>query len=363
MSNNNDQSEEIPDSSKETTINEVESKRLNDDVTHDIDSTPLKKNISSELNQDVRSSEYSKNISRNTNSPSEHKHDCVEKHISKIIYSSSKKNNNLTIAKKIISQERNQDVQLDGVEKNISGNDCESKNSLEVENGAEDKSTNHNSSRDSNIEIENSEENYDNNRVSELDEIKKMKRALNISAIDTGTTKKKKVVSDCKNSPFHSLDQQCKDNHCDDDSTIVEDDIEMESKSQTAGTVKFNQNVEGENAENEKCNISSDTNISNSKYPIIPHPKCPNCEKEFDIEPYQKHTPIMSMPCQHTLCYSCSQSSVEMNREKLKRPLIKSANCPIKNCLSQNAFRYESENWNIALMDHVNKIKHLFNEK
>ena len=97
----------------------------------------------------------------------------------------------------------------------------------------------------------------------------------------------------------------------------------------------------------------------NSKYIDFHKPTCPKCDHEFDIEPFHKYTPIMSMSCCHTICYNCVQLSVEINRKKLRRPLIKSTNCPIENCLSQHAYRYESENWNMSLMNYVQNINDL----
>ena len=115
--------------------------------------------------------------------------------------------------------------------------------------------------------------------------------------------------------------------------------------------------------DNTEIEISSSTNILQSKCTPIRNPKCPKCNDDFVAECYQKNTPIMSMSCCHTICFNCAQMAVESNRQKLKRPLIKSTNCPIENCLSQNAFRYNSENWNMSLIEYMKDIHSLLQQK
>ena len=90
---------------------------------------------------------------------------------------------------------------------------------------------------------------------------------------------------------------------------------------------------------------------------IVPTPKCPNCKTNFSNEPFNDSSPIMSMSCFHTICFGCAQLSVKYNRMKLKRPNINSSHCPIENCLAKNAFRYNSENWNMCLIEYVNEIQ------
>ena len=104
------------------------------------------------------------------------------------------------------------------------------------------------------------------------------------------------------------------------------------------------------------------TQQSKRKSLDLPSPKCPKCGNHFNLNLYEENSPIMSMSCGHTICFSCTQLSVESNRKKLKRPYIQSANCPVKNCLSKNAFRFNSEHWNMSLINYANQIRHFLNQ-
>ena len=86
-------------------------------------------------------------------------------------------------------------------------------------------------------------------------------------------------------------------------------------------------------------------------------PKCANCHVSFADSFFLDESPIMSMSCCHTICYKCCQNAVLSNRKKLKRPKVNNSHCPIKSCLAKNAFRYNSENFNSALIDYMKFIK------
>jgi hypothetical protein len=47
---------------------------------------------------------------------------------------------------------------------------------------------------------------------------------------------------------------------------------------------------------------------------IIPLPKCPLCHINFSTKPFEDRSPVMSLSCDHTICYDCCKLSVANNR-------------------------------------------------
>ena len=108
----------------------------------------------------------------------------------------------------------------------------------------------------------------------------------------------------------------------------------------------------------EKFNAFSNTAMKSESIKLY-HPICPLCHEKFDIHHLSDQTPVMSMSCEHTVCRNCAIVSIKNNQLKLRKMTVSSAPCPMKNCLSRNAFRLDRLNDNIALITVCRNIFHM----
>ena len=79
-------------------------------------------------------------------------------------------------------------------------------------------------------------------------------------------------------------------------------------------------------------------------------PICPSCKAPFVMDYDNIRSPVMSMNCEHTICYNCVQHFVEKNRKKQKRNNIGVCSCPIDTCGAKRSFNEKSCNYNEQLI-------------
>ena len=109
-----------------------------------------------------------------------------------------------------------------------------------------------------------------------------------------------------------------------------------------------------------------DSNVENKKKSKLKHemkiPPCPSCEKPFVMEIQNMRSPVMSMNCEHTICFSCVQHFVEKNKTRQKRNYITVCNCPIESCGAKRSFNCNTCNFNAVLIEFYHKNNSTCNE-
>ena len=103
---------------------------------------------------------------------------------------------------------------------------------------------------------------------------------------------------------------------------------------------------------------SSNQPVKKSKFTheTVP-PTCPSCDNLFVMDFGNSKSPVMSMNCEHTICYSCVQHYVEKNQKRLSRSTINVCSCPIKSCGAKRSFNAQSCNYNAELISFYELIK------
>ena len=121
--------------------------------------------------------------------------------------------------------------------------------------------------------------------------------------------------------------------------------------------------LENAKSDETKKNMNDSKTLSTismkSEFKPIHHPICPQCHDKFDVYNSSDQTPVMSMSCEHTLCRNCAIISIRNNQTKLRKKTVMIASCPIKNCLSKNAFRLDKLNENMELITLCQKMYHI----
>ena len=111
---------------------------------------------------------------------------------------------------------------------------------------------------------------------------------------------------------------------------------------------KYDPKINSSMTDDDKCS-SQLPKKSKFKHEIIP-PTCQSCDNWFIMDFGKLKSPVMSMNCQHTICYSCVQHYVQKNQKKLNRSNINVCSCPIKSCGAKRSFNTQSCNFNEELI-------------
>lgn len=137
------------------------------------------------------------------------------------------------------------------------------------------------------------------------------------------------------------------------DGTSNEHDIEQSSEFETPASTNQIANKFGHKIESSLTNKDNSSNRprkkSKFKHETVP-PTCPSCDNLFVMDFGNSKSPVMSMNCEHTICYSCVQHHVEKNQKKLNRSTINVCSCPIKSCGAKRSFNAQSCNYNAELI-------------